>query len=86
MADLPRLKPDPIPAIHPVPEFAVSGARAAVFERTMKGLGVPWMGVVAMAFAHYPRFYDNLWSAMDPITGTKAFEQACRSLRDVAER
>ena len=86
MADLPRLKPDPIPAIHPVPEFAVSGARAAVYERTKAGLGVPWMGVVAMAFAHYPRFYETLWSAMEPITGTKAFEQACRSLRDVAER
>ena len=86
MADLPRLKPDPIPAIHPVPEFAVSGSRAAVYERTKTGLGVPWMGVVAMAFAHYPQFYDNLWSAMEPITGTKAFEKACRSLRDVAER
>ncbi|QXT40866.1 halocarboxylic acid dehydrogenase DehI family protein [Gymnodinialimonas ceratoperidinii] len=86
MVDLPRLKPDPIPAINPVPEFAVSGARAAVYERTKAGLGVPWMGVVAMAFAHYPRFYDTLWSAMEPITGTKAFEKACRSLRDVAER
>lgn len=86
MADLPRLKPDPIPTIHPVPEFAASGARAAVYERTKKGLGVPWMGVVAMAFAHYPCFYDNLWSAMEPITGTKAFEQACQSMRDVAER
>lgn len=86
MADLPRLKPNPIPAIHPVPEFAVSGSRATVYERTKKGLGVPWMGVVAMAFAHYPRFYDTLWSAVEPITGTKAFEQACRSLREVAER
>ena len=86
MADLPRLKPNPIPAIHPVPEFAVSGARAAVYGRTKKGLGVPWMGVVAMAFAHYPRFYETLWSAIEPITGTKVFEQACRSLRDVAER
>lgn len=44
------------------------------------------MGVVAMSFAHYPRFYSTLWSAMAPITGTKAFEKACRSLRDVAER
>lgn len=41
MADLLRLKPDPIPAIHPVPEFAVSGRRAAVYERTKTGLGVP---------------------------------------------
>ena len=40
LTDLPRLKPDPIPTIYPVPEFAVSGARAAVYERTKKGLGV----------------------------------------------
>ena len=86
MADLPGLKPDPIPTIHPVPEFAVSGARAAVYERTKKGLGVPWMGVVAMAFAHYPRLYDTLWSAVEPISGTKVFRQACQSMRDVAER
>ena len=86
MPDLPRLKPDPIPAIHPVPEFAASGPRAAIYERTKKGFGVPWMGVVAMAFAHYPRFYDALWSTLEPITATKAFEQACRSLREVAER
>jgi len=86
MADLPRWKPDPIPTIHPVPEFAVCGARASVYERTKTGLGVPWMGVVAMAFAHYPRFYDTLWSAMEPMTGTKTFAKACRSLRDIAER
>jgi hypothetical protein len=86
MADLPRLKPDPIPTIHPVPEFAASGARAAVYERTKKGLGVPWMGVVAMAFAHYPCFYDTLWSAVEPISGTKVFRQTCQSMRDVAER
>lgn len=86
MADLPRLKPDPVPDIHPVAEFAVSGARAAVYERTKTGLGVPWMGVVAMAFAHCPRIYDTLWSAMEPITGTRAFDQACQSVRDVAER
>ena len=41
MAELPRLKPDPIPVIHPVPELAVSGARAAVYERTKEGLGSP---------------------------------------------
>ncbi len=82
---LPRLKPDPIPAIHPVPEYAASGPLAAVYDRTKRGLGVPWMGVVAMAFAHYPQFYDRLWSAMEPVVASEAFVSACRDLRFAAE-
>ncbi|MEQ9695810.1 hypothetical protein [Shimia sp. SDUM112013] len=83
---LSRLKPDPIPAIHPVPEHAALGELAAVYERTKRGLGVPWMGVVAMAFAQYPTFYETLWSGLEPIVGTKAFAAACEELRAVAER
>ena len=82
---LPRLKPDPIPAIHPVPEYAASGPLAEVYDRTKWGLGVPWMGVVAMAFAHYPQFYDRLWSAMEPVVASEAFICACRDLRFAAE-
>jgi hypothetical protein len=69
MSELPRLKPDPIPAIHPVPEYAATGDLAEVYERTKEGLRVPWMGVVAMAFAHYPRFYETLWSALNQVSG-----------------
>lgn len=82
---LTRLKPDPIPALHLVPEYAAAGRLADVYARTKTGLGVPWMGVVAMAFAHYPRFYDSLWTAMEPIVGSQAFADACRALRDTAE-
>ncbi|MEY8841175.1 hypothetical protein AB9K41_19275, partial [Cribrihabitans sp. XS_ASV171] len=64
-SDLPRLKPAPLPAIHPVPEYEAAGALADVYARTKHGLGVPWMGVVAMAFAHYPKFYDCLWTALE---------------------
>lgn len=85
MPDLQRLKPDPIPRIHPVPEYAATGELAEVYERTRAGLGVPWMGVVAMAFAHYPRFYGTLWSALEPIVGTEPFFDACAELRACAE-
>ena len=80
-----RLKPDPVPAIHPVPEHAARGALAEVYARTRQGLGVPWMGVVAMALAHYPRFYDRLWSALAPLAATQAFARACDTLRAGAE-
>ena len=86
MPDLSRLKPDPIPAIHPVPEYAADASLSQVYERTKRGLGVPWMGVVAMAFAHYRNFYDCLWQAMEPAVTTQAFADACKELRIVAEQ
>lgn len=84
-SDLPRLKPDPVPEIHPVPEYEAGGALADVYAHTKRGLGVPWMGVVAMAFSHYPKFYDSLWAALEPVVGSEAFASACQSLRDTAE-
>ena len=86
MPELGRLKPDPIPSIHPVPEYAADAALADVYDRTKRGLGVPWMGVVAMAFAHYRNFYDCLWQAMEPTVATQAFADACKELRIVAEQ
>lgn len=83
---LPRLKPDPIPAIRPVPEHAAKGDLAAVYERTKQGLGVPWMGVVAMAFAQYSAFYETLWGGLEPVVGSNDFAVACEELRAVAER
>ena len=53
MANLPRLKPDPIPPLHPVPEFLAEGELKARYEDVKAVLRVPWMGVVTMSFAHY---------------------------------
>ena len=43
------------------------------------------MGVVAMAFSHYPSFYNSLWTCMEPITGAEQFRNACFELRATAE-
>ena len=86
MSKLSRLKPDPIPTIHPVPEYAADAGRTAVYERTKRGFSVPWMGVVAMAFAHYREFYNCLWQAMEPVVMTQAFADACQKLRFAAEK
>ena len=86
MSELSRLKPDPIPTIHSVPEYAADAALTAVYERTKSGCGAPWMGVVAMAFAHYREFYNCLWQAMEPVVVTQAFADACKKLRFVAEK
>lgn len=82
---LARVKPSPLPPIHPVPERAATGALADVYARTKRGLGVPWMGVVAMAFARYPGFYRTLLQALETAAASEAFAAACRDLRSFAE-
>lgn len=82
---LPRLKPDPIPTFRTVPEALATGQLKAVYDTTKTDLGVPWMGVVTMAFAQYPQFYAQLWSAIAPIARSKVFKQACQQLRTATE-
>ena len=80
-----RLKPDPIPRIHPVPKFLADGRLKAVYEDTKAALHVPWMGVVTMAFAHYPTFYGTLWDGLRDLCGSAEFDTACANLRAHAE-
>lgn len=47
--------------------------------------GVPWMGVVAMAHAHYRSFYDTLWHGLEPIARSSAFRDGCARMRLLAE-
>ncbi len=82
---LPRHKPDPVPRLHPLPEYLAEGARKAIYEDTKAVLQVPWMGVVTMAFAHYPTFYATLWQGLRPLCGSAAFVAACASVRHDAE-
>lgn len=86
MADLlPRHKPEPIPQITTVPEHLAKGTLKEVYESTKAALGVPWMGVVTMAFAHYPSFYRVLWDGLASVVRTEAFVNACEQLREKAE-
>jgi len=82
---LARLKPAPLPAIHPVPEYLADEALSAVYADTKSVLQVPWMGVVTMAFAHYPAFFRTLWGGLRELAGSREFVEACRDLRAFAE-
>ena len=66
MTELPRLRPEPIPAIHPLPEYQAEGRVKERYEDMKAVFQVPWMGVVTMAYAHYPGFYDALWTGLIP--------------------
>lgn len=80
-----RYKPNPIPAINPVPEYLVSGRRQELYQDTKEVLQVPWMGVVTMALADYQVFYEALWAAVRPIMLSEEAVTACRSLRSEIE-
>lgn len=78
---LERLKADPVPAIHPTPEYLVSGQRAFWYEDIKTALQVPWMGVVTMAYSHYPTFFGELWRGLKPLCQSRAFVEAFQDLR-----
>jgi hypothetical protein len=81
---LPRQKPDPVPVINPVPEYAVSGKRRQWYDEMKSALQVPWMGVVTMAFAHFPNFFAELWRGLEPLASSQAFvTTALRQQKDV---
>ena len=83
--NLPRLKPNPIPKIAPIPEHLAEPALKETYEDTKAALQVPWMGVVAMSFARYPRFYATLWGGFRELSASAQFLAACHELRQEAE-
>ncbi len=81
MTELPRQRPDPLPAIHPLPEYLAEGWIAERYQDMKAVFQVPWMGVVTMAYAHYPSFYDSFWEGLGPLFASRPFVAAFRDLR-----
>ena len=81
----PRRLPAPLPAIHPLPEYAAEGELAARYGDMKAVLQVPWMGVVTMAFAHYPNFFGELWRGLRPLCASQPFVDAVGELRNFCE-
>ena len=83
---MPRQRPEQIPSIHPLPEYLATGQIAEWYEETKETLQVPWMGVVTMAFAHYPTFFGELWRGIKPLCQSEVFVEASRDLRGYVEQ
>ena len=84
--NLKRYKPSPIPSIFPIPEYLADEELKQIYNETKQHLQVPWMGVVTMAFAHYPLFFKTLWNGIKEIVSSQEFVFACRELRDFTEK
>lgn len=85
MSTLPRSRPEPLPAIYPLPEYLAEGQRKRWYEDAKQVLQVPWMGVVTMAYAHYPGFYETFWRGVRELCVSRPFVNACRRNRDFVE-
>lgn len=85
MSELPRRRPESIPAIHPVPEYLAEGELKQRYEAMKAVFQVPWMGVVTMAYAHFPHFYGTLWDGLMPLCASRAFVAAFEDLRRFTE-
>lgn len=86
MIELPRRPPVTVPTIHPLPEYAVSDERAARYADMKAVLQVPWMGVVTMAYAHYPTFFDELWRGLRPLCLSQPLVEGAQGLRAFVEQ
>lgn len=80
-----RVKPKPIPKIHPVWEYQAEGALRGAYDDYKRALQVPWVGVVSMAFAHYETFFNLWWKAFEPVVQSTAYVEACEGLCERVE-
>jgi hypothetical protein len=86
MVKLPRLLPSPLPPVRYVPEYRAEGPLKDAYEDMKSVLQVPWMGVVTMAYANFPHFFEVFWSGMRELCGSVEFVAAANELRDSIER
>lgn len=77
-----RQLPKAIPAIHPLPEHLVDSQRLAWYQDMKAVLRMPSMGVVTMAFSHYPNFFAELWRGLRPVCASAPFNEALVRLQE----
>ncbi len=82
----PRKKPSALPKIIVTPEYLAKGSLKKSYINTKLAFNVPWMGVVAMAFAKYPFFYNVLWQYMHPLTKSIEFDKLCKKLVIISKK
>lgn len=80
-----RVKPDPIPAIHPVWEYNAEGPLVERYGAYKAAFQVPWVGVVSMAYAHYRRFFDVWWGGLSELVQSRAYVECAFALRAEVE-
>lgn len=76
--------PTTIPRLHPIPEHRADPDLAATYHDVTSVLGVPWVGVVIQALAHYRPFFDRAYAQLRPSLACHYVERAATDLRLLA--
>jgi len=82
---LPRIKPQPLPPIYPHWEYLAEGDLHRIYEEYKRVFQVPWVGVVSMAYAHYPHFFNTWYKGLREVVESAAYVECARSLRQYIE-
>lgn len=67
--------------IRPVPEHRADQELTEIYRDLKATFGVPWVGVITQAVAHYRPFFAEAWRRFAPSAKTHFFERASDDLR-----
>ena len=82
---LPRIKPQPLPPVYPQWEYLAEGDLHRTYEDYKQVFQVPWVGVVSMAYAHYPYFFNAWYKGLRETVESSAYVECARFLRQHIE-
>lgn len=70
--------------VRPVPEYLADGDLLPAYADLKAALGVPWVGVITQAVAHYRPFFLQAWAQFSANAKTAYFAHRCDHLRELA--
>jgi len=70
--------------VRPVPEYLADGDLLPAYADLKAALGVPWVGVITQAVAHYRPFFLRAWAQFSANAKTRYFERQCEHIRTLA--
>jgi hypothetical protein len=70
--------------VRPVPEYLADGDLLPAYADLKAALGVPWVGVITQAVAHYRPFFLRAWAQFSANAKTRYFEHRCEHIRTLA--
>lgn len=74
-------RPDGNVIVRPVPEHRADAGLTPVYQDLKATLGVPWVGVITQAVAHYRPFFVEAWRQFQPSARSHYFESRCDAIR-----
>lgn len=74
-------RPDGNVTVRPVPEHRADAELEAVYRDLKTTFGVPWVGVITQAVAHYRPLFVEAWRQFQPSAASHYFESRCDAIR-----